>query len=917
MSPLLLSNTSRGDSYAGAVIGRYCGSDTLPPVIISPSTHLWIRFISDHSVAADGFQLQYTLNRCGGRMFVPSGQITSPPHNTSYDCAWHIMAPLGHQIKLHFNNLSLSGAQPCEDAYVEILNGEFATSPSIGHFCGNTPPADFLSQTNQLRVIFHNNGISSPPRTFNLQFTSQAAGCGGMIHAQHGTVTSPNRPQLYPYNIECQWDINVQQGYHVRLAFLPPFDLEIGNQCTHDYVQITDSLQEAQTYCGNEMPPHYNSSDNSLSLKFVSDARHRGNGFAAVFTVGCGATYIGSEGTFTSPGFPQNYANNLHCAYTIFADNERDHILLNFDPDTFHVEGSERSKPPTSSAPTNTTSAPSVAPPTRSFLSSHQHHSGGRTPHHSAGVRCRYDYIEAFAGNSSSASSLGRICGSVAPQEVWSVGSMHIVFVTDHTITDQGWVAHYRTSTCGGELTDPFGSFQSQSSRDQYHHKSNCTWTITVDPTRSVELKFTRFDLEASSRCTYDYVAVYDGLDSSSLIGQYCGSVTPLKIVSTSNTLLVNFVTDSSVSKEGFHAAYRSVFGPNQGCGGVLNMTTGVITSLDHSGNGRYEPDLGCIWQIIVPENDNVRLRFDRFDLAPQGGAECIDQFDYLEVHDGFFSVEPLLGIYCGSNKPSEIVSSQNSLFVKFVSDESDERSGFQLHFDAIKNECGGTLWATTEPQTLASVHNDTSKLRCHWLLDATATNQIHVQFTNIDVVEDPECIRDYVSLRDVPMTSTGRSIHYCGSTVPAEFISGGHAVQVSFVTDASRASQGFTLTYQIAGCNRTYTGESGHISSPGWPGNYPVKALCDITVAGPEGSSIALFFNMFNVETHRSCRYDHLQVYNGTGDDAVVMATLCGSTVPNPIFLTTNSTWMRFITDESRQMHGFDITYISSVDGR
>lgn len=79
-------------------------------------------------------------------------------------------------LQLHFNNLSLSGAQPCEDAYVEILNGEFATSPSIGHFCGNTPPADFLSQTNQLRVIFHNNGISSPPRTFNLQFTSQAAG---------------------------------------------------------------------------------------------------------------------------------------------------------------------------------------------------------------------------------------------------------------------------------------------------------------------------------------------------------------------------------------------------------------------------------------------------------------------------------------------------------------------------------------------------------------------------------------------------------------------------------------------------------------------------------------------------------------------------------------------------------------------
>ena len=87
--------------------------------------------------------------------------------------------------------------------------------------------------------------------------------------------------------------------------------------------------------------------------------------------------------------------------------------------------------------------------------------------------------------------------------------------------------------------------------------------------------RFTRFDLEASSRCTYDYVAVYDGPDmnSSSLIGQYCGSVTPLKIVSTSNTLLVNFVTDRSVSKEGFQAAYRSVFGESTQCNQSNNQS--------------------------------------------------------------------------------------------------------------------------------------------------------------------------------------------------------------------------------------------------------------------------------------------------------------------------------------------------------
>ena len=72
--------------------------------------------------------------------------------------------------------------------------------------------------------------------------------------------------------------------------------------------------------------------------------------------------------------------------------------------------------------------------------------------------------------------------------------------------------------------------------------------------------------------------------------------------------------------------------GPTQGCGGVLNTTSGVISSLDHTGNGRYEPGLGCSWQIIVPQNHNVRLRFDRFDLAPQGGDACSNSFDYLEV---------------------------------------------------------------------------------------------------------------------------------------------------------------------------------------------------------------------------------------------------------------------------------------------
>ena len=57
-------------------------------------------------------------------------------------------------------------------------------------------------------------------------------------------------------------------------------------------------------------------------------------------------------------------------------------------------------------------------------------------------------------------------------------------------------------------------------------------------------------------------MAVYDG-DSlnSPLIGKFCGDVIPEVIKTRSNSMLVEFITDATVSKEGFVASYRTTFG--------------------------------------------------------------------------------------------------------------------------------------------------------------------------------------------------------------------------------------------------------------------------------------------------------------------------------------------------------------------
>ena len=69
--------------------------------------------------------------------------------------------------------------------------------------------------------------------------------------------------------------------------------------------------------------------------------------------------------------------------------------------------------------------------------------------------------------------------------------------------------------------------------------------------------------------------------------------------------------------------------GELQGCGGLLNATDGRFGTIDASGNRRYEPNLDCAWQILVPDDKVVTLTFQTFDLE-SGSLSC--DYDYVEV---------------------------------------------------------------------------------------------------------------------------------------------------------------------------------------------------------------------------------------------------------------------------------------------
>ena len=73
---------------------------------------------------------------------------------------------------------------------------------------------------------------------------------------------------------------------------------------------------------------------------------------------------------------------------------------------------------------------------------------------------------------------------------------------------------------------------------------------------QAVNLHFTCFATEVGK----DKVRVYDGNDATApLLHTFSGSYRPFGVSSSGNTVFVSFVTDESVTKDGFNVVYSTI----------------------------------------------------------------------------------------------------------------------------------------------------------------------------------------------------------------------------------------------------------------------------------------------------------------------------------------------------------------------
>ncbi|GCB84068.1 hypothetical protein scyTo_0024582, partial [Scyliorhinus torazame] len=95
-----------------------------------------------------------------------------------------------------------------------------------------------------------------------------------------------------------------------------------------------------------------------------------------------------------------------------------------------------------------------------------------------------------------------------------------------------------------------------------YPSNSHCEWTVSVNPSFGIELRFSMLSLEFDYMCQYDYVEVRDGDNiDSRVIGKFCGNERPPPIRTTRNSLHILFVSDGYKSFDGFFATFEEVDG--------------------------------------------------------------------------------------------------------------------------------------------------------------------------------------------------------------------------------------------------------------------------------------------------------------------------------------------------------------------
>lgn len=953
------------------LIAKFCNwtsteEISLPEPITTSGSYASIHFHSDPGIGGKGFQLVFNEvpGVCGGILTGASGMFRPPTnvrpnfigrnrlvyeHNVV--CDWLIRVMEDERISLRFLMFQLEGdglvrgsdrnhTEVCQFDRVEIYDGKDFNSPLLARLCGRMSPPEITSTGRFLRVKFRSD-MSVAFAGFTAYYKAL---CGGEFDSPSGVLESPGFPVKPPVaqSKNCTYTIKAPYGYIVQFRFLQ-IDIEQNRKCLFDYV-----LVDGQKYCGLELPPPIESMNNELRLVYVNDDSKPSRGFRGEWNfveLGCGGVLTADDPVVPiTPDRLKTTLPNNQCLWEVRA-NKSSLVMIKF----FHVAQSKSN-----------------------IVANDEDGQGDKKYSTSRARNCDHDrYIMV---NDTDGSLIKRFCVEDLPPQIVSSGQkifITYVFRKALTLDNSTTTTSKSNSTKKLPNTTMLPHFQPQESIDQqvnfyakyyfitdrrycdrnvfansgyirspryprrYPSNRNCTIIVHVDNGLQIRLKVKKFQLEhrgeLNGKC-FDYLEIRNGRrPDSPLIGTFCGAGTLPDIVSHSNYLFFQFVSDASMSSRGFEIYYEAV---STGCGGTLVADSGSIESPDYPNH--YYSNTNCEWKIRVSEGSLVSVYIVAIDIEKPHEGKCA--FDYLEFFDGENDGARSLGRFCNDMSElssNRINSSSNYLFIRFVTDETLNHGGFKLNYKTLCNRTlTGSFGVIESPNYPAShPHN----LNCNWMVRVPRGNNVTVAFTSLVLESDQDCTFDHLNISEVVHNTSSSSsrfggyisdsyrlenVHtFCGNNTIADLRPlqlNKSEVLITFVSDDSRSVEsGFRLEWAATGCGGRYINRAaGTISTPNYPNPYPHEVECIWYIQAAAGNRVDLTISSMDIESSRDCIFDKVQFFAGKDETAPLLSTLCGQVQERTISSVGNAMLIKLTSDLSSSGHGFKAYFTTMNSG-
>lgn len=220
-------------------------------------------------------KMNYTVHKCGGRIILDYGHRISLPKMDKdkygvIDCAWLVETNSDNMILINITMLKFALRQ--EQEYIRLYHGPSIIDTQLETYHkDNIKLHSMVSRSNKLFIEYHSD-LYSNDTNFSIYLETTSDTCGGIL-TDNKYLKSPIVSDVlkkYPHNTECVWEIVTTQGYHIVLKFIDRFYLEESHNCTKDFVEIYDwvnnNWKTMGRVCGRQQSKIFNSTSTRMKV---------------------------------------------------------------------------------------------------------------------------------------------------------------------------------------------------------------------------------------------------------------------------------------------------------------------------------------------------------------------------------------------------------------------------------------------------------------------------------------------------------------------------------------------------------------------------------------------------------------------------------------------------------------------------